>query len=135
MPDFHDDLMPDENHVDHQGDTLSVSVAKQIDDNIQDAQTLRECRFIAVKIFAVVAGIFYIVLLCVIAMLVSGDEEIMKSAVNAPNVCITALVILALIPVLLSVQIAKAVFGKRQHGDNLYTPLQALVHLIKEMKN
>ena len=135
MPDLHDYLMPDENHADHQGDTLSVSVAKQIEDNIQDAQTLRECRFIAVKIFAVVAGIFYLVLLCVIAMLVGGDEGIMKSAVNAPNVCITALIILAVIPVLLSVQIARAVFGKRQHGDTPYTPLQALVHLIKEMKN
>lgn len=135
MPNLHDDLMPDENRVDYQGDTLSISVAKQIEDNIQDAQTLRECRFVAVKIYAVVAGIFYIVLLCVIAMLVSGDEAIMKSAVNAPNVCITALVILAVIPVLLSVQIARAVFGKRQHGDTPYTPLQALVHLIKEMKS
>ena len=135
MPDLHDDLMPDENHVDNQGDTLSISVAKQIDDNIQDSQSLRECRSATVKIFAATAAIFYLALLVVIGMLVFGNEAIMKSVIDAPNVCITALIILAIIPLLLSVQISRAIFGRRQQGDSLYTPLQALVHLIKEMRS
>ena len=132
MAESHDELMPDESITDHHGDALSLSVAKQINDNIQDAQSLRECRLTTAKVLAVVAGIFYITLLSVIGMLVS-DDGIIRCAVEAPNVCITVLLILAIVPTLITIQIARAIFGKHHHGDTPYTPLQTLVHLVKEM--
>lgn len=138
MPDRDTNLEPnmptdaDDQHLELAGN-VSAAVAKQILDNIEDVRFLRPWRFRTAVIMGIVAGIFYVVLLCVIGMFVSNDG-IIQCAEKSPHVAIVILLVLAVVPTLITLQIAKAVFGYKKAEPEPYTPLQALLHLMKEMK-
>lgn len=138
MSDRHTDLTETIAHMpipddEHNADDLSVAVAKHIADDIADAQMLRPWRLRTAIIMGVVAGVFYIILLCVIGMFISNDG-IIACAERSPHVAIVILLILAVVPTIITLQIARAVFGYKKADRAPYTPIQALVHLMKEMQ-
>lgn len=127
-------LLPSDSPEPASGAGLNEAVARHINDDIADAQMLRPWRFRTAVIMGIVAGIFYLVLLCVIGMFVCNDG-IIECAEKSPHVVIVILLILAVVPTIITLQIARAVFGYKKSDPTPYTPIQTLIRLMKEMQN
>ncbi len=114
-------------------DGLSGAIVEHIEDDIADGRTLRAWRpWIAGALLAV-AALFYLALLAVIVGLaVCCNFAYLAS--QTPTVIITVIVVLAAVPTLIAMGVSKAVFGKRTNAESPYTPLQAIIHLMKELK-
>lgn len=122
--------MPDDTRLeDGSPDSVSAAIVKHVDDDIDDARTLREWRKRYAIYVSIIGIICYGILLFAMWQLFKHPTFVAA----APTVALGILLILAAIPILILVSLSKAIFGKHSSG-NTYTPLQTLIHLIKEMK-
>ncbi len=121
--------MPEEVSANQAGDGLSAAIVNHIEDGIEDSKTLREWRPWIAGTLLVVAGAFYGALFAVIFC-----DKLVLLAECAPVVAVAVLAAFSIIPTLIIVMVARAVFGKRSSADTPYAPLQAIIHLMKEMK-
>lgn len=132
MTDNDKELFPRKEEEEHTDD-LSSAGSAHIQDDIEDSQSLRHWRPRIAAGMIVAAVAFYAVLLITIGCI--GFCDTVAYRVHcAPTVAITIVLVLATVPTLIMLSVAKAVFGKRNSGDSPYTPLQAIIHLMKEMK-
>lgn len=116
-----------------QVDDLSSAVSAHIRDDIDDAQSLRQWRTTLARCMVGLAGLFYLALIVTIGAIIFCDSVACR-ILYAPTVAITIVIVLAAVPTLMLVSVARAVFGKRNPNDSPYSPLQAIIHLMKEMK-
>lgn len=135
MPDVEKKLMPEEiPHTEPGADSLTGAIVSKIVDDTEDSKTLRNYRPCLAKALATTATIFYVILLMGIISVI-WCPTVTCLAVRSQTVCITILVILAVIPTLLVFFLARAVFGKRAQIETPLTPLNALVQLMRDMKS
>ena len=127
-------VMPDDKDVEgRQPDDISSAIVAHIQDDIEDGKTFREWRKTVAIAMSLVSVAFYMMLAIAMFCLALGGP-VLDLAVQEPTVAITVFVILAAVPTLIMVSVARAVFGKRGSYDSPYAPLQAIIHLMKEMK-
>mgnify|MGYP000053584197 CR=1 FL=1 len=105
-----------------------------LEDSVEDAQSLRDERKpLADKLVWVVGG-FYVVFLLVVGMILFCPAMVSRVA-QAQNLYIVILILLAAIPTLVLVQLAKAVFSKKSSmTDTALTPLEAVIKLMNEIR-
>ena len=105
-----------------------------LEDSVEDAQSLRDERKpLADKLLWVVGG-FYLVFLLVVWMILFCPAMVSRVA-QAQNLYIVILILLAAIPTLVLVQLAKAVFSKKSSmADTALTPLEAVIKLMNEIR-
>lgn len=118
----------------HDPDSLAVAMADLIHDRIVDAGTLRDCRKKFAGLLVFIAALFYMVLFGMICRILSENVPAIIS--EQPYIFITIAVICAVIPTLIIICVARAIFsGNSQAMDAIYSPIQAILHLMKEMKS
>lgn len=123
------DLFPSENEKPYSGD-LSTAIVKHID----DASVLRDWRKAIAGAMIGVSVVFYIALIIFVGCLCFCNS-VAQRVLAAPTVAIAAIVVLAAVPSLILASVARAVFGKHNGMESPYSPLQAIIHLMKEMKS
>lgn len=123
------DLFPSENEKPYSGD-LSTAIVK----HIEDASVLRDWRKAIAGAMIVVSVVFYIALIIFVGCLCFCNS-VAQRVLAAPTVAIAAIVVLAAVPSLILASVARAVFGKHNGMESPYSPLQAIIHLMKEMKS
>lgn len=130
-------LMPSEaqdkdSHID---DSVVGVVVDHIKDDIEDGKTLRAWRprvAIGLLVLAIVFYIAFFVFICEIL----HNPDLAVPVRKAGYLYVVIVILLAVIPTLFINQVAKAVLGKKTgSGEVPYTPLQAILHLMREMKN
>lgn len=129
-------LMPEEIHPskkDDGPDDLSDAIVLRIADDIEDARTLRNKRNCLYWCFAGCSLIFLLLLICFIVAIIWSPKASLLP-IHAPTVCITILIVLAAIPTFMIVSIARAVFGRKTQSESPFTPIHALIQLIKDMR-
>ena len=114
-------------------DGLSSAIVKHIEDDINDGQTLRAWRPWLAAALLSIAVILYATLLYVIRGFATCSG-LVALATQAQVVAVAVIATLAVIPTLIIATVARAVFGKRTSSNTPYAPLQAIIHLMKEMK-
>ena len=127
------ELFPSENEKPYSGD-LSTAIVKHIEDDIEDACVLRSWRKAIAGTMIGVSGLFYIALIAFVGCLCFCDS-VAHRILATPTVAIAVIVVLAAVPSLILASVARAVFGKHNGMDSPYSPLQAIIHLMKEMKS
>lgn len=127
------DLFPSENEKPYSGD-LSTAIVKHIEDDIDDASVLRDWRKAIAGAMVGVSVVFYIALIIFVGCLCFCNS-VAQRVLAAPTVAIAAIVVLAAVPSLILASVARAVFGKHNGMESPYSPLQAIIHLMKEMKS
>ena len=130
-------LMPEDtdsiSHPDQ--DRLTDAVIGQINDNTDDNKSLRELRSKAVVCLAILAAVFYVALLIFIYCILFCDKVHATVGTNS-TVYIAILIILAMIPTVTVMQVAKAIFARKlQSSAVTYTPLQAIIKFMKEFNS
>lgn len=123
------DLFPSENEKPYSGD-LSTAIVK----HIEDASVLRDWRKAIAGAMIGVSVVFYIALIIFVGCLCFCNS-VAQRVLAAPTVAIAAIVVLAAVPSLILASVARAVFGKHNGMESPYSPLQAIIHLMKEMKS
>lgn len=130
-------LMPSEasdrdSHID---DSVVGVVVDHIKDDIEDGNTLRTWRpWVAVGLL-LLAVVFYVVFFMFIHEILY-NANLAIPVRKAGYLYVVIAILLAVIPTLFVTQVAKAVLGKKTgSGEVPYTPLQAILHLMREMKN
>lgn len=130
-------LMPSEAsdkdaHID---DSVVGVVVDHIKDDIEDAKTLRSWRpWVALGLLSLSIVFYGVFFFFIYQILYNSNLELLIR--EAGYLCVVIAVLLAVIPTLFINQVAKAVLGKKaSSGDVPYTPLQAILHLMQEMKN
>ena len=133
MNDDAKELLPSEGEAPYSGD-LSSAIVKHIEDDIEDAGVLRGWRKKVARTMIITAVLFYGSLLAVVGSLCFCDA-VAHRILAAPTVAVAVIVVLAAVPSLILASVARAVFGKHNGMDSPYSPLQAIIHLMKEMKS
>lgn len=130
-------LMPSEapdkdSHID---DSVVGVVVDHIKDDIEDGKTLRAWRpWVAIGLL-VLAVVFYIAFFRFICEILH-NPDLAVPVRKAGYLYVVIAILLAVIPTLFVTQVAKAVLGKKTGSSEVpYTPLQAILHLMREMKN
>lgn len=126
-------LMPDENVL-GEPDDISSAIVKKISDDVEDARTLREYRMISAVVLGGTAALFYVLLILFIGLLVWCPAA-RYFPLQSPTVCIVVLLILSVVPTLLTLCVAKAVFGRKAQVETPFAPLHAIFQLMKDMKS
>lgn len=115
-------------------DVVSCVIGK-IEDDIIDARSLREWRPGLAVGLLVVAFIFY-GLFCLLLYVATTNSDVAYNVSNAQTFYIVVAILLALIPTLLVISVSKAVFGKKESNQQTpFTPLEAILHLMREMRS
>jgi len=130
-------LMPEEVHPSKKDDgpnDLSDAIVLRIADDIEDARTLRDKRTHLFKWFARGTAVFLLLLVLFIVAIIWCPRASLLP-IHAPTVAITILIVLAAIPTFLIVSIARAVFGRKTQSESPFTPIHALIQLIKDMRS
>ena len=127
-------VMPDTDEAQPVDGGLVDAVAQHIKDDIDDHRSLRNCRFALAIVLLFVAAAFYVVffwLLCIVLLNLSAYKPILESQ----TITVAVILALVIVPTLLVLVVARAVFGMNKSDSSLpSSPLQALIHLMKEMK-
>lgn len=124
-------VMPDNDEAQPADDGLVDAVVQHIKDDIEDHRSLREGRFALACGLLFVAGVFYIAFFYVLYLGILNMEQVR----NAQTVSIVVILTLIIVPTLLLLIVARAVFGiKKTSGSVPSSPIEALLHLMKEMK-
>ena len=108
---------------------LVSAVVNHIEDDVKNAQTLRNWRPWIARLLLAVAAVFYYWFYRFIEELLENPCLLM-----APAVCIAIVLALSLIPTMLLLTVAKAVFGSQKGSETPFSPMQALLNLMKEVK-
>ena len=122
-------------YVDHGSDgegkanTLVGAVVDHINDDIKNAQTLRDWRPCMAKWMIIIAATFYVAFF-VFCFIIMNNERLL----GVPSVCIAFGLLLSLIPTMLLLTVARAVFGNHKGSETPFSPMQALLNLMKEVK-
>lgn len=129
-------VMPDEDDSSENSGTVDISYAicDRITDDIEDSKSLRDKREILLFILGGVAAFFYILLVVFIGLVIFCPRAFHLAYIS-PTVCITILVSLSAIPTIICVSVAKAVFGKKTQAESPFTPLHAIIQLMKDMRS
>lgn len=131
MPDKAPDGVTDQEE--QNANNVVSAVVQHITDDIEDRKTLRSWRSGVAVALTVVAAIFYgvfFVLLCK----VFNDLETYEPILEARFVSVAVIAALVIVPTLLLLIVAKAVFGMNKAASEMPSPLQAILHLMKEIK-
>lgn len=127
-------VMPDTDEAQPIDGSLVDAVAQHIKDDIDDHRSLRNWRLALAIGLLVVAAVFYGVffhILCLVLSNLSAYQPILES----PTVTVAVILSLIIVPTLLVLVVARAVFGMNKSDRSLpSSPIQALLHLMKEMK-
>ncbi len=127
-------VMPDTDEAQPVDGGLVDAVAQRIKDDIDDHRSLRKWRLALAIVLLVVALAFYGVffyLLCLVLSNLSAFHPILESQ----TITVAVILALVIVPTLLVLVVARAVFGMNKSDSSLSSsPLQALIHLMKEMK-
>ena len=129
-------LMPDEQDeaAEPKAFSLSSAVVQQIQDDIDDSRTLRSWRKgIAAGLILIAIGLFFAMLATIGFILF--DVDVASRANEAPTVTIAIVMVLAAVPTLITISVARAVFGRKHASETPSAPLQALLNVIKEMRS
>lgn len=114
-------------------DTVAAVVA-HIEDDVVDAKVLRNWRKPCAALLIFVASVFY-ALFFVFLWFVLDEDDVRMAVSETPNFYIVLALITTIIPTILLSHAAKAIFARKSGlGDTPYTPIQAILHLMKEMK-
>ena len=114
-------------------DTIAALVA-HINDDVEDASILRSWRKPVALALMVVAGLFYILFFTLLVGLIFS-ESLRLAVSDSMNFYIVLVLVLTVIPTILLGHVAKAIFTRKGTiGDAPYTPIQAILHLLKEIK-
>lgn len=129
-------VMPGEDDSPGNSDSVDISYAicDRITDDIEDSKSLRDKREILLCILGGVAALFYILLVIFIGLVIFCPKAFHLAYIS-PTVCITILVSLSAIPTIICVSVAKAVFGKKAQAESPFTPLHAIIQLMKDVKS
>lgn len=129
MSDKNESLMPEENDT-HERDDISFSIAKKINDDIEDSSILRSWR----KWFSAGAIVLAILLYFILGKAVFKVINHPDIFENIQYLAVTTLIILAFIPTLIILQVSKAIYGKGASDNQSYSPIQSVLKLLKELK-
>lgn len=128
-------LMPEEQDeaAEPRAFALSSAVVQQIQDDIDDSRTLRSWRK------GIATGLILISLCLFAAMLTAigfilFDVDVASRANEAPTITVAIIMVLAAVPTLITISVARAVFGRKHASESPYAPLQALINVVKEMR-
>lgn len=130
MPNDKNSLMPDDSSLSQERNEIESAIVNRINDDIDDARILRGWRVLAVILISAVAMLFYVGL----GYFVFGVGQMGEMAEIAPSVAVTVLIVFAAIPTILVVSVAKAIFGLKSQAEAPFTPLHAIIQLMKDMK-
>lgn len=134
MPEANQPLMPENVPESEQTpDTLVDAIVGKINDDIQDAASLRDKRAFFAKVLFWACLIFYACFLAFIVAIIWCPFA-RHFPIHAPSVTIVVLIALAAVPTLLALLLGKAVFGRRAQGETAFTPIHALLQIMKDMK-
>lgn len=115
-------------------DDVISAIYDLLEDSIEDSRSLREERKPLADTLIRIAVCLYFVFGFVVSLVVFSPAMSERVA-DAPNLYMVLLVILAAMPTLIMIQVAKAVFTKKSSlGDTALTPLEAIVKLMNEMR-
>lgn len=134
MSDGNEKLMPENVPESEQTpDSLVDAIVGKINDDIQDAASLRDKRAFFATVLFWACLIFYACFLAFIVAIIWCPFA-RHFPIHAPSVTIVILIALAAVPTLLALLLGKAVFGKRTQGEVAFTPIHALLQIMKDMK-
>ena len=131
MPDTAPDGVTDQEE--QSANNVVSALVQHITDDIEDRKTLRSWRSGVAVALTVVAAIFYVVFF-VLLYKVINDLETYKPILEARFVSVAVIAALVIVPTLLLLIVAKAVFGMNKAASEMPSPLQAILHLMKEIK-
>ena len=131
MPDKAPDGVTDQEE--QSANNVVSAVVQHITDDIEDRKTLRSWRPCAAIFLVVIAIVFYVVFF-ILLCLVINDLETYKPILEARFVSVAVIAALVIVPTLLLLIVAKAVFGMNKAASEMPSPLQAILHLMKEIK-
>ena len=131
MPDKAPDSVTDQEE--QNANNVVSAVVQHIMDDIEDRRTLRSWRSKIALLLLAVAGGFYWVFFDLLFAVVDNLEAY-KPILEARLVSVAVVAALVIVPTLLLLIVAKAVFGMNKSASEIPSPLQAILHLMKEIK-
>ena len=130
MPDKAPDGVTDQEE--QNANNVVSAVVQHIMDDIEDRRTLRSWRSNALLLLAVAGGFYWVFFDLLFAVV--DNLEAYKPILEARLVSVAVVAALVIVPTLLLLIVAKAVFGMNKSPNEIPSPLQAILHLMKEIK-
>lgn len=112
-------------------DDLSSALARCIEDDIEDAEMLRSWRKPVAIAMIAIAAVFYAVLFGVIGCLFFCDA-VAQRILAVPTLAAAVIAVLAAVPTLILVCVARAFFGKHGAAEVSYPQLLASLRRMKK---
>lgn len=131
MPDTAPDGVTDQEE--QSANNVVSAVVQHITDDIEDRRTLRSWRPKIALLLLAIAGYFYWVFFDLLFAVVDNLEAY-KLILEARFVSVAVVAALVIVPTLLLLIVAKAIFGMSKSPNEIPSPLQAILHLMKEIK-
>lgn len=127
-------VMPDKAEGAVPNDGIVGVVIQHIRDDIEDRRTLRDWRKWIAGLLTLISIAFYAVFFSLLKLVVC-DLERYKPILEARFLSVAVVAALVVVPTLLLLIVAKAVFGmSKTSGEVPSSPLQAILHLMKEIR-
>ena len=130
MSDDKTGLMPDDASLVPEKPDLASAIVERISDDIDDSKSLRSLRKTAVCALSFLALIFYVALF----YFVFFSESLDALSLQSSSVTIAILLVFAVITTIFVVSVSKAIFGVNSGKETPFTPLHAIIQLLKDTK-